>query len=87
MVVNNYFSHTSPTYGTPFEMMQNAGVTYKAAGENIAGNNNIDDAINSFMKSSEHSQNILSNSFNYIGIGLEESETYGYVIVLMFIGK
>ena len=87
MVANNYFSHTSPTYGNPFEMMQNAGVTYKAAGENIAGNNNIDDAINSFMKSSEHSQNILSNSFNYIGIGLEESETYGYVIVLMFIGK
>ena len=87
MVANNYFSHTSPTYGNPFEMMQNAGVTYKAAGENIAGNNNIDDAINSFMKSSEHSQNILSNSFNYIGIGLEKSETYGYVIVLMFIGK
>ncbi len=87
MVNNNYFSHTSPTYGTPFEMMQNAGVTYKAAGENIAGNNSIDDAINSFMNSSEHSQNILSNSFNYIGIGLEESDTYGYIIVLMFIGK
>lgn len=87
MVENNYFSHTSPTYGSPFLMMQNAGITYKAAGENIAGNNNLDDAINSFINSPEHSQNILSNAYNYIGIGLEKSDTYGYIIVLMFIGK
>ena len=32
MVENNYFSHTSPTYGSPFEVMQNAGVTYISAG-------------------------------------------------------
>lgn len=87
MVQNNYFSHTSPTYGTPFEMMQNAGITYISAGENIAGNNDIDDAIISFLNSSEHSQNILSNAYNYIGIGIEKSKTYGYIIVLMFIGK
>lgn len=87
MVENIYFSHTSPTYGSPFEMMQNAGVTYISAGENIAGNSNIDDAISSFLNSEEHSKNILSNSYNYIGIGIEKSNTYGYVIVLMFIGK
>ena len=87
MVENNYFSHTSPTYGLPFEMMQNAGVTYISAGENIAGNSSIDDAITSFLSSEEHSKNILSNSYNYIGIGIEKSNTYGYVIVLMFIGK
>ncbi len=87
MVENNYFSHTSPTYGSPFEMMQNAGVTYISAGENIAGNSSIDDAISSFLNSEEHSKNILSNSYNYIGIGIEKSNTYGYVIVLMFIGK
>lgn len=84
---NNYFSHNSPTYGTPFEMMQNAGITYISAGENIAGNSDIDDAINSFLSSEEHSKNILSNSYNYIGIGLEKNNTYGYIIVLMFIGK
>ena len=87
MVENNYFSHNSPTYGSPFLMMKNARITYKAAGENIAGNNNLDDAITSFINSPEHSQNILSNAYNYIGIGLEKSDTYGYVIVLMFIGK
>ena len=87
MVENNYFSHTSPTYGSPYEMIQNAGVTYISAGENIAGNSNIDDAISSFLNSEEHSKNILSNSYNYIGIVIEKSNTYGYVIVLMFIGK
>ena len=87
MVENNYFSHTSPTYGTPFEMMQNAGITYISAGENIAGNSSIDDAITSFLNSEEHSKNILSNTYNYIGIGIEKSNTYGYVIVLMFIGE
>lgn len=87
MVENNYFSHTSPTYGSPFEMMKNAGVIYKTAGENIAGNPDIDDAISSFLESENHKKNILSNSYNYIGIGLEKSEKYGYILVLMFVGR
>ena len=33
---NNYFSHTSPTYGSPFQMMKSFGISYKSAGENIA---------------------------------------------------
>lgn len=87
MVENNYFAHNSATYGTPFEMMQNAGVTYIHAGENIAGNSNIDAAIDSFLNSDAHKQNILSNAYNYIGIGIEPSNVYGYIIVLMFIGR
>lgn len=31
-----YFDHTSPTYGSPFDMMKTYGITYKSAGENIA---------------------------------------------------
>lgn len=38
MVDNNYFSHDSPTYGSPFQMLNSFKVTYKTAGENIAGN-------------------------------------------------
>ena len=87
MVENNYFSHNSPTYGSPFEMMKSAGVIYKTAGENIAGNPSIDDAISSFLESENHKKNILSNSYNYIGIGLEKSEKYGYILVLMFVGR
>ena len=59
MVKNNYFSHTSPTYGGPFQMMQNAGITYKVAGENIAGNSSVENAVKSWLASDEHKLNIL----------------------------
>ena len=36
MQTKNYFSHTSPTYGSPFDMMKAYGISYKSAGENIA---------------------------------------------------
>ena len=85
MVKNSYFSHTSPTYGSPFKMMKSYGVSYKVAGENIAGNPSLQDAVTSWLNSATHKQNILSNSYNYIGIGIEKSDTYGYVISTMFI--
>lgn len=84
MVKNNYFSHTSPTYGSPFEMMQKYNVSYLSAGENIAGNPSITDAVASWLKSSTHKQNLLSEKFNYIGIGITKSNVYGYIIVVMF---
>src|SRR5690606_11177489 len=37
LMVNNYFDHKSPTYGSPFDMMKKFGITYRSAGENIAG--------------------------------------------------
>ena len=85
MVKNSYFSHNSPTYGSPFAMMKKYGVSYKVAGENIAGNPSLQDAVTSWLNSATHKQNILSNSYNYIGIGIEKSDTYGYVISTMFI--
>lgn len=87
MVNKKYFSHTSPTYGTPFAMMINNGVTYKTAGENIAGNPSIEGAFNAWMNSEGHKKNILSNNYNYIGIGIVKSDTYGYILVTMFIGR
>lgn len=87
MVKNSYFSHTSPTYGSPFKMMKSYGISYKVAGENIAGNPSLQDAVTAWLNSATHKQNILSNSYNYIGIGVEKSDTYGYVISTMFIGK
>ena len=84
---NNYFSHTSPTYGTPFELMRDLGISYKSAGENIAGNSDITAAFNSWMNSENHKKNILSTSYNYIGLGITKSKDYGYLICAMFIGK
>lgn len=87
MVDNNYFSHNSPTYGTPFNMIKNFGITYKAAGENIAGNSSNQGAVNAWMNSSGHKANILSNNYNYTGVAVVSSPTYGKIYVQMFIGK
>ena len=87
MVDNNYFSHNSPTYGSPFEMIKNYGITYKAAGENIAGNSSNSGAVNAWMNSEGHKANILSNNYNYTGIGVVSSPKYGKIYVQMFIGK
>ena len=85
MVNKSYFSHTSSTYGSPFKMLTDYKVSYKVAGENIAGNPSLEDAVNAWLNSPTHKQNILSNSYNYIGIGVSKSETYGYIITAMFI--
>lgn len=87
MTTNKYFSHTSPKYGSPFKMMQDNGIDYKAAGENIAGNPNLKAAVAAWMNSPKHKENIISNAYNYVGIGISKSDVYGYVIVAMFIGR
>ena len=87
MVNNNYFSHTSPTYGSPFDMMKSFGISYKTAGENIAGNSSNSAAVNAWMNSEGHRANILNSSFNYTGIGVVSSPKYGKIYVQMFIGK
>jgi len=87
MVNNNYFSHTSPTYGSPFDMIKSFGISYKTAGENIAGNSSNSSAVNAWMNSSGHRANILNNNFNYTGIGVVSSPKYGKIYVQMFMGK
>lgn len=87
MVNNNYFDHNSPTYGTPFNMLKNFGISYNSAGENIAGNSSNSAAVTAWMNSSGHRANILNGSYNYTGIGVVSSPKYGKVYVQMFIGK
>lgn len=87
MVSSSYFSHTSPTYGSPFDMLKSFKISYKTAGENIAGNSNNNSAVEAWMNSSGHRANILNSSFNYTGIGVVTSPRYGKIYVQMFIGK
>lgn len=87
MVTNNYFSHQSPTYGSPFDMLKSFKVSYKTAGENIAANSSNSGAVTSWMNSSGHKANILNSGFNYTGIGVVSSSKYGKIYVQIFIGK
>lgn len=86
MVQNNYFSHTSPTYGSPFDMMRNAGVKYTTAGENLAGAATTESAHQNLMNSPGHRANILNSNFNQIGIGIVSGSRYGNIFTQMFIG-
>lgn len=85
MQVNNYFSHTSPTYGSPFDMMKSYGITYRSAGENIArGQRTPEEVVNAWMNSEGHRANILSPKFTHIGVGYIENGSYW---TQEFIGK
>ena len=81
---NNYFSHTSPVYGSPFEMMKSFGISYRHAAENIAkGQSTPQAVVNSWMNSSGHRANILNSSYTKIGVGYVKS---GHYWTQMFIG-
>lgn len=79
MAVNGYFSHTSPTYGSPFDMMKSLGISYRAAGENIAKNSSVKGAHDAFMNSSGHRANILNTAYHKVGLGFYQDGYYLYV--------
>ncbi|WP_438318833.1 CAP domain-containing protein [Sporosarcina sp. FA9] len=77
MATKNYFSHTSPTYGSPFDQMKANGVTYKSAAENIAaGQVSAEEVVKAWMESPGHRQNILTADFTHIGIGFDQNGNY-----------
>lgn len=87
MIAKRYFSHTSPTYGSPFTMMKNFGINYRTAGENIAyGQSTPAQVMNSWMGSSGHRQNILNPSFTQIGVGVGKNSAGQLYWTQMFIG-
>lgn len=84
MVDNRYFSHTSPTYGSPFQMIKAFGLSYRTAGENIAyGQKTPQAVVNAWMNSSGHRANILNASYTKIGVGYVAN---GHYWTQMFIG-
>lgn len=84
----DYFSHTSPTYGSPFEMMQNFGVQYSSAAENIAvGQKTPESVVNAWMNSPGHRKNILNGQLTHIGVGIAKDDSQGMYWTQMFIAK
>ena len=84
MASRRYFSHESPTYGSPYQMMRNFGISFRSAGENIAyGQRTPAAVVGAWMNSSGHRANILSSSYTQIGVGYHEAGNYW---TQMFIG-
>ena len=87
MAEKGYFNHNSPTYGSPFEMLQKFGVHYSAAGENIAaGQRTPEEVMQAWMNSSGHRANILNANFDTIGIGYYQGGSYGIYWTQLFTG-
>ncbi|MCI6736528.1 MAG: CAP domain-containing protein [Intestinibacter sp.] len=88
MINKGYFDHTSPTYGSPFDMMKSFGISYKAAGENIAKDQKTpSEVMNSWMNSPGHRANILSPNFTELGVGVAKDSKGTIYWTQMFIGK
>ena len=87
MIDKNYFDHTSPTYGSPFDMMKQFGISYKTAGENIAmGQKTPTEVVNAWMNSPGHRANILNENFTQIGVGVAKNSKGQLYWTQMFIG-
>jgi len=83
---NHYFSHESPTYGSPFDMMSSFGIKYSYAGENIAaGQKTPDEVMKGWMNSPGHKANILNEHYTQIGIGVAKGGSYGTYWVQSFL--
>jgi uncharacterized YkwD family protein/spore coat assembly protein SafA len=83
-----YFSHTSPTYGSPFQMMRAYNISFRSAGENIAmGQKTPREVVQGWMNSEGHRKNILNPNFTHIGVGYAEGGTGRYYWTQMFIGR
>ena len=70
MAVQNYFSHESPDYGNLEDRLEEAGVEYESAGENIAANySDSAEVVHGWLNSSEHREVLLQEDFTHLGVG------------------
>ena len=82
-----YFDHMSPTYGSPFDMMRQFGISYRTAGENIAmGQTSPSQVMQGWMNSKGHRENILNTSYTKIGVGIAQNSSGQYYWTQQFIG-
>ena len=88
MIEKGYFDHTSPTYGSPFDMMKKFNISYNTAGENIAmGQKTPSEVMNSWMNSSGHRANILNSTYTELGVGIQKDSSGTIYWTQMFIGR
>lgn len=82
MVVNEYFSHTSPEGLTVREFLRQAGYRYSTAGENLAmGFSTAEQVIEAWKNSPTHYANLIDKDFIDLGVGLSGGVYAGEPVV------
>ena len=75
MAAHNMFEHYSSDGTTRKQRMLNAGIDYMSGGENIdRGQFDTFDAVDGWLGSDEHRENLLSTKFTHIGVGFAYNE-------------
>lgn len=89
MIVKDYWAHVAPDGTQPWKFFSNFGYKYKYAGENLARDfSNANDAMDAWMNSPTHKENILNPKYKEIGIGVIEGDLAGSdtTIIVQFFG-
>lgn len=88
MLANNYWAHVAPDGTEPWFFFTNHGYTYKYAGENLARDfSNPTSAVDAWMASASHRENLLSDKYSEIGVAVVEGDLDGVdttIIVQLF---
>lgn len=84
MFRRGYFSHFTPEGKGPFDRMNDAGISFITAGENLSLARTLMMAHIGLMHSPGHRANILQPSFGRVGIGVIDGGIYGLMICQEF---
>ncbi len=84
MLSRGYFSHYNPEGLSPFHRMLAANIPFLYAGENLALAPTVDLAMHGLINSEGHRENILSDKFGKVGIGVVDGGIYGKMFVQEF---
>ena len=86
MAANNFFSHTDPSGKDPFDRMDDAGLRYQMAGENLAmGQMSVFHAHWGLMNSLGHRENILQADYTHAAVGLAHGKENSPYYTINFI--
>jgi uncharacterized protein YkwD len=87
LVERDYFSHTSPVYGSPKEMLDKFNVDYEFMGENLACNWNAAATFEAFRTSKQHRAILLNSDFSHIGVGVYVNDNNMIMVTVLVIDK
>jgi hypothetical protein len=89
MIAKGYWAHFAPDGTSPWTFFTSFGYKYQYAGENLARDfSDAGSAVNAWMNSPTHKENILNPHYKEIGIGVVEGSLAGAntTIIVQFFG-
>jgi uncharacterized protein YkwD len=90
MLNRDYWAHVAPDGTQPWKFFTDVGYKYRYAGENLAKDfSNPQSAVEAWMASPSHKENMLSSKYDEIGIAVVEGDLNGTdtTIIVQLFGK